>query len=186
MPSVTGIIEAITARPTSIGDMYDVVVNGTKYGNGKYAPRGVNIGDTVTFDFDVKINGRYENKNIIPRTMRVVDAQPSVQTSAPAQRSSGGVVSTQVDKRQETISKQSAMNTALTLIGLQLQYGAVKLPAKAPDAYTVLNTLFADTVARVYNLNTGDKWKLTAADFAPKQVAEDDAEADFADDDIPF
>lgn len=185
MPSVTGIIEAITARPTSIGDMYDVVVNGTKYGNGKYAPRGVNIGDTVTFDFDVKVNGRYENKNIIPKTMRVVGAQ-AAQATAPAQRAAGAVVSTQVDKRQETISKQSAMNTALTLIGLQLQYGAVKLPAKAPDAYTVLNTLFADTVARVYNLNTGDKWKLTAADFAPKQVAEDDAEDDFGDDDIPF
>ena len=38
---ISGIVTEIKARNTRVGDMYDVVVNGVAYGNGKYPPRGV-------------------------------------------------------------------------------------------------------------------------------------------------
>lgn len=171
MATITGVIESITARPTRVGDMYDVTVNGRKYGNGKFAPRGFKAGDMVTFDYEEKPNGQYMNYNIVPRTMRAAEGQSQQASPAPVVRqtvsSTGGV-----DRRQEIISKQSAMNTALTLIGLQLQHGALKLPAKTADAYTVLNNLMAATVARVYSLNTGDTWNLTGEDFSKVETPE--------------
>lgn len=182
---MTGIVEAINARPTRIGDMYDVVVNGQKFGNGKYAPRGVKVGDTVTFEFTTKVNGQYTNRDIVAKTLRV-ESGASSQQSQPAQvQSSVARAHVAPDKRQEVISKQSAMNTALTLIGLQLAHGAVKLPAKVPDAYTTLNTLLATTAARVYEINTGEVWNITAKDFVEGKSTADNADPDF-DDDLPF
>lgn len=183
--TMTGIVEAINARSTRIGDMYDVVVNGQKFGNGKYAPRGVKVGDTVTFEFTTKQNGNYTNRDIVAKTLRVESgaSAPAAQQSTPVQTTTARAP--MPDKRQEVISKQSAMNTALTLIGLQLAHGAVKLPAKVPDAYTTLNTLLATTAARVYEINTGEVWNITAKDFVEgKATAEPDP--DFQDDDLPF
>lgn len=188
---MTGIVEAINARSTRIGDMYDVVVNGQKFGNGKYAPRGVKVGDTVTFEFTTKVNGQYTNRDIVAKTLRVESGgagspSPSQQSQPAPVQTSAARAYVAPDKRQEVISKQSAMNTALTLIGLQLAHGAVKLPAKVPDAYTTLNTLLATTAARVYEINTGEVWNITAKDFVEGKATAEQADPDFVDDDLPF
>ena len=155
---ISGIVTEIKARNTRVGDMYDVVVNGVAYGNGKYPPRGVKAGDFVTFEAETKQNGQYTNHNIVARTLRV-DDKPSQEavSSAKAQTS---VNLAAADKRQETISKQANLNTALELVGLYLQHGAIKVPAKAADAYTAINAIVADTASKLYRATTGDDWDL--------------------------
>lgn len=185
MATISGVVTEVRARNTRVGDMYDVHVNGRAYGHGKFPPRGVKAGDFVTFDFEEKQNGQYVNYNIVPRSLRVENDKATTQppTAAPAAPARVPVV----DKRQETISKQSAMNTALTLLGLKLQYGAVKVPAKAPDAFTLIDTLLAETAARVYEVNTGESWNITADDLSKPAVKKTDAPAEeFVDDPIPY
>lgn len=155
---ISGIVTEIKVRNTRVGDMYDVVVNGVAHGNGKYPPRGVKAGDFVTFEAEAKQNGQYTNYNIVPRTMRV-DDKPSAEAVSSAKAATVVNVAA-ADKRQETISKQANLNTALELVGLYLQHGAIKLPAKAADAYTTINAIVADTAAKLYNVTTGDDWDL--------------------------
>ena len=155
---ISGIVTEIKARNTRVGDMYDVVVNGVAYGNGKYPPRGIKAGDFVTFEAETKQNGQYTNHNIVPRTMRV-DDKPSAEAVSSAKAATVVNVAA-ADKRQETISKQANLNTALELVGLYLQYGAVKVPAKAADAYTAIHTSVADTASKLYHATTGDDWEL--------------------------
>lgn len=187
--TITGTVEQIKTKQTRVGDMFDVVINGRPYGNGKYPPRGVKPGDTVTFEYEVKENGQYTNYNIVAKTMRVDGSAGTSASSSPAPSASpASAVRTSVvtpDRRQEVISKQSAMNTALTMIGLQLTHGAIKLPAKPADAFTVFNTLVAGTASRVYEVNTGEVWGLTPDDLVNgKERAT--PEGDMNDDDIPF
>ena len=158
MAKITGIVSEIKARATRVGDMYDVVVNGVSYGNGKYPPRGVKAGDFVTFECETKQNGQYTNHNIVPRTLRVEDKPSPEQVSSAKAATAVNVAS--ADKRQETISKQANLNTALELVGLYLQHGAVKIPAKAADAYTAINAIVADTASKLYRATTGDDWDL--------------------------
>lgn len=188
MATISGIVTEVRARNTSFGDMYDVHINGRAYGHGKFPPRGVKAGDFVTLEYTEKQNGQYTNYNIVPRTLRVEANQSPQQTQQVAPASSGPVRVPVVDKRQETISKQSAMNTALTLLGLKLQYGAIKVPAKAQDAFTLIDTLLADTAARVYEVNTGETWNITAADLSkPAEKAKSATdEPPFLEDEINF
>ncbi len=167
MATISGIVTEVRARNTSFGDMYDVHINGRAYGHGKFPPRGVKAGDFVTLEYTEKQNGQYTNYNIVPRTLRVENDKAAQQVPQQAVSTSSGPARIPVvDKRQETISKQSAMNTALTLLGLKLQYGAIKVPAKTQDAFTLIDTLLADTAARVYEVNTGETWNITAADLS--------------------
>lgn len=194
MATISGIVSEVSARPTQYGDMYDIVVNGVKYGHGKYPPRDVRAGDFVTFDYEEKQNGKYINRNIVAKSLRKESGLPQSAPWAPAPTAAPAPAASSysarvpvVDKRQETISKQSAMNTGLTLLGLHLQYGAVKVPAKAADAFTLINTMLADIVSRVYEANTGEQWELTAEDFAggAKPVAKAPASEQFVEDELP-
>lgn len=180
MAQVSGIVTEIKAKATRVGDMYDVIVNGVAYGNGKYPPRGVKAGDFVTFEFEEKQNGQYTNRNIIAKTMRVDDNPAPAAVSAAKATTAVNVAA--ADKRQETISKQANLNTALTLVGLQLQHGAIKVPAKPADANTVINTIVFDTAAKLYKLTTGEDWDIELPeDGKKKAVAEaDTAEGEYA------
>lgn len=155
---ISGIVTEIKARNTRVGDMYDVVVNGIAYGNGKYPPRGVKAGDFVTFEAETKQNGQYTNYNIVPRTLRVDDKPSAEVVSAAKAQTSVNVAA--ADKRQEVISKQANLNTALQLVSLYLQHGGAKLPAKAPDCYTAINALVSDTASKLYAATTGENWEL--------------------------
>jgi len=170
MTQVSGIVTEIKAKPTRIGDMYDVIVNGVAYGNGKYPPRGVKAGDFVTFQAETKQNGNYTNHNIIPRTLRVDDKPNPEAVSAAKAATAVNVAS--ADKRQETISKQANLNTALTLVSIYLQNGAFKVPAKAADANEAINALVSDTASKLYFATTGEKWDLDLnAELATKPQA---------------
>lgn len=176
----TGIVQEIKTKNTKFGDMFDVVINGTAYGHGKFPPRGIQAGDFVTFEFDVKQNGQYTNRNIVPRSLRKDDAPAPAAVSA-AQAETRQVVQT-ADKRQETISKQANLNSALQLINAQIAVGGIKFPAnaKAPDIFKTLEGLVLDQAQRFYNLTTGETWVIdTPVDKKEAQRADD-----FQDDDV--
>lgn len=190
MATTSGIITEIRTRNTKFGDMFDVHINGQAYGHGKYAPRDFKPGDFVSFEYEVKQNGNYTNYNITPRTMRKEQGGAPVEQSAPqtqtAVTASTGVQRVNLqDDRQKIISKQAALNTGLNLLDLMVKNGAIKIPAKAPDAYTLLNTLFAGYASRLYEINTGEKWDLTADDLTKVPAAKVPDADEFAEDELP-
>lgn len=176
MAQISGIVTEIKAKATRVGDMYDVIVNGVAYGNGKYPPRGVKAGDFVTFEFEEKQNGQYTNRNIIAKTMRVDDnPAPAAVSAAKAETK---VTLAAQSKKDIAYSRGASLNTALALVSLKLQHGAVKLPAKPADAGTVIDTLVADTASKLFKLTNGDDWEV---DLNPEVVQKSAVNADVAD-----
>lgn len=192
---VTGILQDIKSRQTSFGTMYDLVVDGSSYGNGKYAPRGVALGDTVSFDVEVK--GNY--KNVAARTLQKVAAQAQqeiagaigLQRNMP-QRSAGSD-----GDRQAVISRQAALNTACSILEMALDNEAIALPAKPNERYAVLKTALFDLVNICHKFSTGsevevpdfgvEKRKPAAKKAGVKDTIEDSTDDDgYSDDDIPF
>lgn len=183
MTKISGIVTEVKTRNTRVGDMYDVVVNGTSYGHGKYAPRGIKAGDFVTFEYETKVNGQYTNHNIVPRSLRKEDS-PAPEAVAQAKAETRTVLAAG-DKRQETISKQANLNTAIAAVTLQLQHGGLKFPAsaKAPDVFSAIDKLILDTAGKYYKLTTGDEWpELNTAPSVKKPAARDQDDAPFEDD----
>ena len=84
--NVTGQVEEIISREVEtkfgVKPVYDVVMGGKKYGHGFNAPT-FKEGDTVSFDVDVKQNGKYTNYNIRPETVRA--GVESAVASAPSE-----------------------------------------------------------------------------------------------------
>jgi hypothetical protein len=199
---ITGVVEAIDSRNTKFGEFFSVKINGRKYEHGKYAPRDIQQGDTVTLEYEAKQNGQYTNYNIVPRTLRketgaAPAASPSPAAAPPAKAAYGGF-----DARQDVISKQAAVNTALTFVELAISQGAVApLPKTAKDAerLTLLRAWVLDEAKKFYELNTGGTWNLpeqeAAASPADRRSGKaktvetstaDTGSNEFPDDDIPF
>lgn len=126
--TVTGIVESVDTRQTSVGTMYNLKVNGKSYGYGKYAPKA-KVGDTVTFG--VVYRGEYANvdtKNI--QVTPGAGAPPEARTGGRTASAGGGMgkddywerKEAKDEARQTIISKQSALNSALAFVGM-LQTG---------------------------------------------------------------
>lgn len=187
---VSGQVSAVTARPTKFGDMYDVTVNGKKYGHGKYAPRGIQQGDFVTFEVDVKQNGQYTNYNIRQGTLRKDEGGASAPAPAAAPRQNSPAPAASFDSRQETISKQAALNTALSFCNLAASQGSVPMPksVKEADKLGLLHQWVLETAAGFYNLSTGNTWDIPETEPAvitkpqAKKKAEASPAADLTDD----
>lgn len=188
---VSGQVSAVTARETSAGTFYDVVVNGKKYGHGKFAPRGIQQGDFVTFEVDVKQNGQYTNYNIRAKTLRKDEGGAS---AAPVPQASGqaGTAKGQFntfDSRQETISKQAALNTALSFANFAASQGAVPMPksAKEADKLGLLQAWVLEQAGMFYNLSTGNTWDMPeVADPKPIPKPPAKAKPKAEEDDTPF
>lgn len=144
--TVTGVVQAVEARDTSIGTMYNLKVNGESYGYGKYAPKA-KAGDTVTFG--VTYRGKYAN--VDTKNFQVTPGTGAPAPATTSSKSNGGgnakddywerKEATDV-ARQTIISKQSALNSALTFVGLMQAAGALPAaPAKARDGAKVLEGL---------------------------------------------
>lgn len=179
---VQGVVQNIQARQTSVGTMYDLVIDGQSYGNGKYAPRDINVGDTVTFTAEIRGNYR----NVGRGTLRKVNAQantgtlpqpyaPQASAPQPAARQSAVVF----DDRQAVISKQAALNTALTMVEILLSKDAVVLPKAVADRASAIEALLANYVNKFHTFSTGKGAKLSV-----DSVGEDDTPP-FADDELP-
>lgn len=196
---VTGIIENITSRQTQFGEMYDIVVDGQSYGNGKYAPRGVNIGDAVTFTAEVK--GRY--RNVARGTLRragVGDVPSAPSPSAAPQRMAVNDPKEKYwsdkaasdEARQKIISRQAALNTAIDFVEAAIKAEALALPAKAADKIGLLEAMVVRYAQKFHKVSTGEDMVLPEENTAKASArvvakqAEDPYEDDpFAGEDLP-
>lgn len=173
---VQGVVQNIQARQTSVGTMYDIIVDGQSYGNGKYAPRDIQAGDTVTFTAEIKGNYR----NVGRGTLRKLSGQAAQQLSySPAAAAPAAKQTVVVDDRQAVISKQAALNTALTMVEILLSKDAVALPKAAADKAPVIEALLANYVDKFHTFSTGKSAKLATDGIT------DSGDAPFEDDALP-
>lgn len=214
MTQITGTVNGIKARDTRAGTFYDVIVDGKTYGNGKYAPRDIKEGDVVSFEYETTQRGQYTNHNIKSRTLRKVgEGAPASNGAGESTQSGASVASAPArskyepfDERQEIISKQAALNTALAFGNLAVASGAVLVPKSAKDSekLTLVQNWVLTEAARIYNHTTGRTWDVQLADSVetPREAAaaarkrpaarpapepaEDTGSDEWADDDIPF
>ena len=157
--------------------MFDFVMsNGDSVGAGKFPPKGMSAGDYV--QYDTKANGKW--LNLVPGSMSKLDKPAGVE--APSKQP-GFVPSG--DKRQDTISKQAALNSALTFVGLLAAQDALPMPAKtkAGEKADVIHSIVDMYTAHFYKQATGTE--MAFADGAPKPRSEgtgDDLRAAESDD----
>lgn len=164
MAQVTGKVNQIKSKQTQFGEMFDVVINGQSYGIGKYAPRGIGPGDYVTLEFEQKGNFRNVVKGSLRKDDTPRDEAPSAATpiSSATTPYAGRAPYVPFDERQEMISKQSALNTALTFCKLASDNQAVPMPkgVKEADKLGLLYQWVLDTAGKLYNLSTGRDWAM--------------------------
>lgn len=161
MTQISGQLSQIKSKPTQFGEMYDVVINGQSYGLGKFPPRGIKQGDFVTLQYEQK--GNY--KNVVKGSLRLDDSPKTdaVPSTAPAPAAYAGKSAyVPFDERQEIISKQAAMNTALELCTLAQSAGAVQFAktAKPAEILGLVHQWVLETAQKVYNLTTGRTWDM--------------------------
>lgn len=119
-----GFVTKIDKRNTKFGDYYDVYVGSKKLGVGKFPPKGISEGDYVRFE--VEMNGQYEN--LKRGTLEKIPAPAGVAAPAPPKPSSITM------DRQDVISRQAALNTAIQFMQLLQAEGAIPAGAKSLKA----------------------------------------------------
>lgn len=124
---IQGFLERIDVKETQYGKMYDLVVAGKKYGAGKFPPKGVVAGDYVQFEATQKPGSNFWN--VGAGSLSKLDKPAGVAPAAAAPSGGGSY-----DDRQTVISKQAALNSALTFV--QLLVAADALPIAKKDMTT--------------------------------------------------
>lgn len=183
--------DIVTKQFRNGGDAVYIVVNSTEYKFGKYAPRGFSKGDFVEFEATSKPNGQYENWTADYKTLRKVDAS-AVGNTAPApafdnragnspSAAGSGRAGNFGDDRQETISKQAALNTSHAFFKAMVDAGAITPPTsvKKGQLLTWYKEVWHAEAAACYKLATGKTW-----DISPDKEAAPDAD-DFVQDELP-
>lgn len=190
---IQGRVDYINERDTRVGKMYSIKVGGTNYGVGKYPPRGIAEGDMV--EFGVEYNGNYAN--VARGSLRKVEGSSAPPASP--QASSGPQKVGAFDQRQNIISKQAALNTALAFLEFAHKAEKLPVPAAKNQGFGYLRTLWMEEAAKLYELNTGEVWEMEEEDIeeeAPRPVRKkaaakkaasrpDPEEEEFEDDELP-
>lgn len=137
--------------------MYDYVMSdGNRVGNGKFKLKGIEAGDYI--QYEIKMNGDF--KNFQPGSVSKLD--PPAGVAAPAKQAnfvpSG-------DKRQEIISKQAALNSALTLTGILASSDSLPIPktTKQADRADLILKVVNHYTAIFYNQATGQNMEFDEA-----------------------
>ncbi len=179
MSEVTGVVQEIQTRGVAGGKTaYNVVVAGQSYGAGLYAPK-CKAGDYVKFEVDESRG----YKNVARGSLKVsankapAEAVAEAEATAPKQSSTGGTF----DTRQDTISRQASLNSAIAFMQLLSENEALGLPAANTKGkrQETLELMLRKYVQEFYEFNTG----VTFKDISPTQKAEDtEAEPDVVDD----
>lgn len=172
--TVIGAIERISERTTQYGVMYDVEINGKRYGHGKIKPKFL-AGDCVKFS--VIRNGQYAN--VKAGSMEKHDVEESSPATAVLATVAAGTPATtgatkpdtyanKEDSRQNSIVLQSARKDAIEVTKLLLQADATGIKAKDTWAtkHELLLALVNDLTRRYYH-NVVD-WKAFTGPTPPK------------------
>lgn len=177
----TGILNAIEIQPSKFGgDQVRINVSGTWYDYGKFPPRGMTDGDTVKVKFTTNDRGYHKVER---GGLFKVDAGSA--PVKPASTSGGASKPTYVDNRQDTISKQAAVNTAIQMVDLQIKHGGIKLPAKPADIYAVIEGAVLEEALRLFKQNTGGTWKIEEDKVAVGSAGRTASAGDNGSDDYP-
>jgi len=178
MTQVTGVVEKVYSKEFKPGKfMYSLIIGGTFYGAGGRKPSATE-GDNVKFE--ASQNGKYWN---IEGNVEILSGGASAvgggaSYTPPAQNDRQLFE----ERKQTAIALQSARNTALTAVGLLLQAGTIKLPAKATDGADVIIALADELTTKyfeeVQSIYRGEKPR-TAGGSAPAASGKVD---DFEDD----
>lgn len=148
-----GFITKIDARNTKFGTYYDVYVDNKNLGGGKIPPKGFEPGDFVTFEIEKNSKG-YET--IKAGTLSKSSAPQGVKAPTPPAPSS-----ITMDK-QDVISRQAALNSALNFVEILGTHGAIpegKTLAAAKKA-DKLEAILMNYVHKFYLINTGTPYEL--------------------------
>lgn len=167
MSEVQGFIQFLDSRETRFGKMYDIKVNGTKYGLGKFPPKGVSQGDYVSFTAEQK--GQYWN--VKTGTLSKLEKPAAVE----APKVVGGSSYNSFDNRQTVISKQAALNTSLTFVKLLQDAGALPIPAKvAKDKQAdLIEQIVMEYAGKFYNFSTGETLEVPSGDALDLEAVEE-------------
>jgi len=138
--TVTGKVEAISAKPRGNGTAYGIKMSdGNWYGHGFTAPVFAK-GDSISFSWDA--NGAFKNIDISTVTKEQQQQAP-VQSSGG--KSSGGYNDTQI-----SIQYQSSRKDAIEVIGVALAHDALPLPTKKSDRYDAIVAAVNDLTGVFY------------------------------------
>ena len=198
----SGTIENIDSREINGKNgkftVYDFHIDGEKYGAGSFMPKGVAVGDYVTFD--IEYNGNF--KNISKGTLRKAAAPAAVAGKGQVVdlKYTGKTVAQKSDEKDQRISRQSAFNTAAAFLKIAQEAGALPSLEKKATGLSYLRTIFFKEAALLYKEATGEEWSLVAPDVdgeapkvpakpkakpAPAPEPEPVADDDWADDELP-
>lgn len=182
MSEITGVVQDIVTRDVAGGKKsYDIVVAGQKYGAGLYAPK-CSVGDYVKFELDESRGYKNVGRNSLKVSKNKPPAEAVAVAEATSRKSSTGA---SFDTRQDTISRQAAMNTAIQFMVLAAGQDALGLPAASAKGkrIEVLESMLVKYTQEFYEKNTGVKWKDIApasqeAEVEPEEPEEVEAPAD--------
>lgn len=170
MSNVNGVVTEVSSAVVASGKtMYSVTVNGVSYGFGSYPPKCAK-GDIVSFSYTEK--GKY--KNVDFKSVRV-EGKASAEALASATAPKLAPAASHTDNRQTIISKQAALNTAISFVEVLASIEAIPgigKTTKAEDKYAVVEALVMEKMSEFYKLNTGeDLVEAPAKTEAPKDGA---------------
>lgn len=173
---ITGIVQEVKTISRGGRTAYDIVVGGETYGAGLYAPK-CKQGDYVKFDLDDSRG----YKNVARNSLKVsankppAEAVEEAKATAPKKTTTGG----SVDTRQDTISRQSALNSAIAFMSLLSANDALGLPKSDTKGKRMeaLELMLHKYEQQFYESNTGVKWQ----SISPSKPAQDEAEAEAPD-----
>lgn len=165
---VQGVIQYLNEREGKYGKSYNVRIDGELYFlQGKYPPRGIEQGDMVELEWNYKGNYKIVEKGSLRKIEGGATPPPSSRNSSAPQRVSA------FDDRQDVISKQAALNTALAFLEFAHKAEKLPVPAAKNQGFGYLRTLWMEEAAKLYELNTGKVWEMPEEDIeeeAPKPV----------------
>lgn len=183
MSYVTGVVQDVKAKNVAGGKTaYDIVVGGEAYGAGLYRPK-CNVGDYVKFELDDSRG----YKNVARNSLKVSankappEAVAQAKATAPKTNSAGNTV----DAKQETISRQSALNSAIEWVKVLASAEALGLPAtsKKGTKSEAMDTILAKYLQLFYEQNTGLKYT-NIAPGAKESIDGDEEDADEEQEDV--
>ncbi len=190
---ISGKIQYLNERDGQYGKSYNIKVDGTTYYlKGKFPPRGIDAGDFV--EFEVEMKGNYPT--VVTGTLRKTDTPASAKAQPPATKAAFTKTGGFDADRQDIISKQAALNTALEFLKFAHANETLPVPKQKNAGFGYLKTIWLQEAAALFELNTGKTWELpeqSVEEEAPKPVKKAAKKAappatladDFEDDELP-
>lgn len=158
-----GFITDIKESQGKFGPSYQIFIDGENRGFLKFAPKGMSVGDYVAYEAEQK--GQYTN--IKAGTLRKEAAPQGV---APPTPKAASVISMD---RQDVISRQAALNSALAFVDVLQTAGAL------PDGKTLTAAKKADKIEAIVveYMQKFHQWSTGAAYEMPESAVADAAQS---------